>query len=254
MSSAATLPHIRAGSVPARSIDMVPEWSRSRAVLEDILGARSTSASVPGGYYSAVVARAARDAGIRVLFTPSRSRTSIPPATCRLSAASPSAAAIRRPRAAARLRLRHGRGRARGPAGTPKGWSNRCWDRCTCALPIGFWPRGPRAGRRDHGIHKTGSARRRGPAAGRHRRSKAPHPVQPAAHRPHVSASPERPRSRVELPPDSTRGRAVHVKSRRQPAGRARRGATWRPHHARPGRHVHGPVPTASEDRAISGS
>jgi len=48
---------------------MVEEWSRSRAILEDILGRPVDSASVPGGYFSAVVARAAREAGIRVLFT-----------------------------------------------------------------------------------------------------------------------------------------------------------------------------------------
>ena len=45
------------------------EWARSRAVLEDIIGQRVDVASVPGGYYSSVVARAAGEAGIRVLFT-----------------------------------------------------------------------------------------------------------------------------------------------------------------------------------------
>ena len=49
--------------------DMVSEWSRSRAILEDILGRPVEFASVPGGYFSTVVARAAREAGIRVLFT-----------------------------------------------------------------------------------------------------------------------------------------------------------------------------------------
>jgi peptidoglycan/xylan/chitin deacetylase (PgdA/CDA1 family) len=48
---------------------MVSEWSRSRAMLEDIVGHPVDTASVPGGYFSAVVARAAREAGIRVLFT-----------------------------------------------------------------------------------------------------------------------------------------------------------------------------------------
>ena len=48
---------------------MVSEWSRSRAILEDLLGTIVDVASVPGGYYSPVVARAAREAGIRVLFT-----------------------------------------------------------------------------------------------------------------------------------------------------------------------------------------
>ena len=48
---------------------MVSEWSRSRSILEDLLGTSVEVASVPGGYYSPVVARAAREAGIRVLFT-----------------------------------------------------------------------------------------------------------------------------------------------------------------------------------------
>jgi hypothetical protein len=48
---------------------MVSEWSRSRAVLEEIVGHGVEAGSVPGGYFSSVVARAAREAGIRVLFT-----------------------------------------------------------------------------------------------------------------------------------------------------------------------------------------
>jgi peptidoglycan/xylan/chitin deacetylase (PgdA/CDA1 family) len=48
---------------------MVREWSSSRKALEDILGHDVTVASVPGGYFSAAVARAASAAGIRVLFT-----------------------------------------------------------------------------------------------------------------------------------------------------------------------------------------
>lgn len=45
------------------------EWSQSRQALEDLLGHEVVAASVPGGYYSRRVARAARDAGLRVLFT-----------------------------------------------------------------------------------------------------------------------------------------------------------------------------------------
>jgi peptidoglycan/xylan/chitin deacetylase (PgdA/CDA1 family) len=45
------------------------EWTRSRATLEDILGHPVDVGSVPGGYFSSVVARAAYEAGIRVLFT-----------------------------------------------------------------------------------------------------------------------------------------------------------------------------------------
>src|SRR5690606_31235253 len=49
--------------------DMVSEWSRSRQILEDILARTVDVASVPGGYFSPAVARAAQEAGIRVLFT-----------------------------------------------------------------------------------------------------------------------------------------------------------------------------------------
>jgi len=45
------------------------EWTRSRAALEDLLGHDISVASVPGGYFSAAVARTAADAGLRVLFT-----------------------------------------------------------------------------------------------------------------------------------------------------------------------------------------
>jgi peptidoglycan/xylan/chitin deacetylase (PgdA/CDA1 family) len=48
---------------------MFEEWSRSRAVLEDLLGRAVTEGSVPGGYYSPRVAYTARDAGLEVLFT-----------------------------------------------------------------------------------------------------------------------------------------------------------------------------------------
>jgi peptidoglycan/xylan/chitin deacetylase (PgdA/CDA1 family) len=49
--------------------EMVREWSQSRQILADILGHDVTVASVPGGYFSPTVARAASAAGIRVLFT-----------------------------------------------------------------------------------------------------------------------------------------------------------------------------------------
>jgi hypothetical protein len=48
--------------------DMVGEWRRSREVLEEILGHDVEVGSVPGGYFSPMVARAAREAGLRVLF------------------------------------------------------------------------------------------------------------------------------------------------------------------------------------------
>jgi peptidoglycan/xylan/chitin deacetylase (PgdA/CDA1 family) len=54
----------------ACSVDrMHQEWSRSRQVLEDILGHEVAVASVPGGYYSPLAAHTARDAGLRALFT-----------------------------------------------------------------------------------------------------------------------------------------------------------------------------------------
>ena len=48
---------------------MRQEWTRSRHALEDLLGHEVVLASVPGGYYSNKVAHAARDAGVRMLFT-----------------------------------------------------------------------------------------------------------------------------------------------------------------------------------------
>jgi peptidoglycan/xylan/chitin deacetylase (PgdA/CDA1 family) len=45
------------------------EWRDSAALLADITGAPVRVASVPGGYYSRVVAETAMDAGIRILFT-----------------------------------------------------------------------------------------------------------------------------------------------------------------------------------------
>lgn len=54
----------------ACSVDrMRQEWTRSRQVLEDLLGHEVVVASVPGGYYSRTVAHTARDTGLRVLFT-----------------------------------------------------------------------------------------------------------------------------------------------------------------------------------------
>lgn len=48
---------------------LVEEWQSSQEVLSDILGKRVVCGSVPGGYYSPAVARAAACAGLRVLFT-----------------------------------------------------------------------------------------------------------------------------------------------------------------------------------------
>jgi peptidoglycan/xylan/chitin deacetylase (PgdA/CDA1 family) len=48
---------------------MREEWTRSRARLEELLGHTVTVASVPGGFFSRAVARAAEDAGITMLYT-----------------------------------------------------------------------------------------------------------------------------------------------------------------------------------------
>jgi peptidoglycan/xylan/chitin deacetylase (PgdA/CDA1 family) len=48
--------------------EMLHEWTVSRAVLEDLLGHSVTAGSVPGGYFSKAVARAAAQAGLQLLF------------------------------------------------------------------------------------------------------------------------------------------------------------------------------------------
>ena len=58
--------------------EMVREWTRSREALEEILGHDVEVGSVPGGYFSSTVARAAGEAGLRILFT-SEPVTSIQP-------------------------------------------------------------------------------------------------------------------------------------------------------------------------------
>jgi peptidoglycan/xylan/chitin deacetylase (PgdA/CDA1 family) len=49
--------------------ELVGEWRRSREVLSELLGEEVTAGSVPGGFYSRSVARAAAEAGLKVLFT-----------------------------------------------------------------------------------------------------------------------------------------------------------------------------------------
>ena len=48
---------------------MLDEWTKSRSVLEDVLGHDVAIASLPGGYFSPTVAETAAEAGLRVLFT-----------------------------------------------------------------------------------------------------------------------------------------------------------------------------------------
>ena len=49
--------------------EMISEWSESREILEDLLGHDVHVGSVPGGYFSNVVAATAGDAGLKVLMT-----------------------------------------------------------------------------------------------------------------------------------------------------------------------------------------
>src|SRR5690606_37803203 len=61
-------------SHPLRFAELSPqamraEWSESRMVLEDMLGAEVRTASIPGGQYSRAAAEAAAEAGYRFLFT-----------------------------------------------------------------------------------------------------------------------------------------------------------------------------------------
>lgn len=54
---------------------MLREWADSRKMLEDILGHAVTTGSVPGGYFSKAVARAASEAGLQLLFNSEPVRT-----------------------------------------------------------------------------------------------------------------------------------------------------------------------------------
>jgi len=58
---------------------MLREWADSRKLLEDMVGHAVTTGSVPGGYFSKAVARAASEAGLQLLFNsePVRSTRSI---------------------------------------------------------------------------------------------------------------------------------------------------------------------------------
>jgi peptidoglycan/xylan/chitin deacetylase (PgdA/CDA1 family) len=48
---------------------LVHEWGKSTTILSDLLSEPVTAASVPGGYYTRKVARAAASVGIKALFT-----------------------------------------------------------------------------------------------------------------------------------------------------------------------------------------
>jgi len=49
--------------------ELLDEWQRSLAILTDIIGERVDVASVPGGYYSRMIAKAAAESGVKMLFT-----------------------------------------------------------------------------------------------------------------------------------------------------------------------------------------
>ena len=53
-------------ALPRQSL--LDEWSDSKAILSDIVGAEVVVASLPGGFNSAAVSQSAGDAGIRILF------------------------------------------------------------------------------------------------------------------------------------------------------------------------------------------
>ena len=55
--------------------EAVAEWETSLGQLSEIVGSAVDTASVPGGYYSRKIARAARHAGVEVLFTSDPVRT-----------------------------------------------------------------------------------------------------------------------------------------------------------------------------------
>lgn len=55
---------------------LIDEWTRSCAILADILGAPAPIASVPGGDFAPAVAEAAAEAGIARLFTSEPTRAS----------------------------------------------------------------------------------------------------------------------------------------------------------------------------------
>jgi peptidoglycan/xylan/chitin deacetylase (PgdA/CDA1 family) len=57
----------RLSSLP--EIEIRSEWTRSCDILSNIIGSRVDVASVPNGYHSLSVARAAASAGIKMLFT-----------------------------------------------------------------------------------------------------------------------------------------------------------------------------------------
>jgi hypothetical protein len=63
---------------------LMAEWSESRRLLEEILGERVTTGSVPGGYYSSGVAAAAATSGLRLLYTSEPTQMEWDVAGCRV--------------------------------------------------------------------------------------------------------------------------------------------------------------------------
>ena len=63
---------------------LLDEWRRSRQVLSDVLGEAVTVASVPGGYYSRMVAETAAEAGYTMLFNSEPTTKAYPVNGCRV--------------------------------------------------------------------------------------------------------------------------------------------------------------------------
>jgi peptidoglycan/xylan/chitin deacetylase (PgdA/CDA1 family) len=63
---------------------ILDQWTRSKTALEDMLGTEVTSASVPGGFYSLRVGRAAEAAGLKHLFTSEPVATNWDVGSCRV--------------------------------------------------------------------------------------------------------------------------------------------------------------------------
>jgi peptidoglycan/xylan/chitin deacetylase (PgdA/CDA1 family) len=61
---------------------LVNEWRKSQEILSDIVGEPITTASVPGGFYSRAVARAAAQAGFQILFNSEPTRRAHPVDGC----------------------------------------------------------------------------------------------------------------------------------------------------------------------------
>lgn len=65
--------------------EILKEWQDSKKILSDITGSEITEASLPGGWYSRAVAKAAGEAGIKTLYTSEPAVKSYPVESCIVS-------------------------------------------------------------------------------------------------------------------------------------------------------------------------